>query len=327
MKLNSKKIGITILTGPLGAGKSTLIKNLLKHPKGLKIAVVINEVGENSQSIDQTLVEGSLDTNNDFKMDLLDLPAGCVCCTVRGATLAVLEKLTKEREVDCILLETTGIADPGPIASDLWVDDELLSPVYLDSIVTIVDCINFENHLKLPNNIHEKQIRYADTIILNKYDEMANENTKEKVTSWNSNAKYIHANHSMVDIFDIIDANCYSKKEFKSMNFNLQHLDNYSIQRCTYTSIIDFDDFEKYLMDYLWTDENIVYRLKGHFSFEGKTNLVGLQGIMDKFEFFNLKAKVANGSELLIIGKDLQKFDFITKMHTSRHTIDKDSPH
>ena len=310
--MGDKGVGVTILTGALGSGKSTMIKHLLRNNKGLKIAVVINEVGENSQQIDITLSEGTLDTEkDDFKLDILDLPSGCVCCTVRGATVASLEQIVKRRSIDCIILETTGIADPGPIASELWVDEALESSIHLDGIVTVVDAVNFEKHLKLQNGIRNKQIQYANILVINKYDEGINGQIMELVSALNPTAQILKANHSVVDVLDIVKRNFYEKHPVHLLHVDESHLDSYSIRNFSFTESLDKSKFEEWLMHILWERGDYdIYRIKGYFAFEGMPYKQGLQGIMEVYEFYDLKYENDSKSEMILIGKNLGNLQY-----------------
>jgi G3E family GTPase len=159
---------VTILSGFLGAGKTTLIQYILKSPDhGKKIAVIENEFGEG------LAVEGLIarDGINDSTLtDLIELPNGCLCCTVKDSLVAALETLLAKRsDLDYILIECSGMANPGPIASLFWLDDALDSRLRLDGIVTLVDASNIERQLSETEEAAQ-QIAYADRILLNKVD-------------------------------------------------------------------------------------------------------------------------------------------------------------
>lgn len=159
---------VTILSGFLGAGKSTLINYILKSPDhGKRIAVIENEFGEG------IAVEGLIarDGINDSTLtDLIELPNGCLCCTVKDSLVAALETLLAKRsDLDYILIECSGMANPGPIASLFWLDDALDSRLRLDGIVTLVDAANIERQLSETEEAAQ-QIAYADRILLNKVD-------------------------------------------------------------------------------------------------------------------------------------------------------------
>ena len=156
-----KKVPVTILTGFLGSGKTTLLNRILSEEHGKRIAVIENEYGE--VGIDQALV-----INADE--EIFEMSNGCICCTVRGDLIRVLGNLMKRRDkFDYILLETTGLADPGPVAQTFFMDDEIASEFSLDGIVTLVDAHHIHQQLGRSQESTE-QIAFADVILLNKTD-------------------------------------------------------------------------------------------------------------------------------------------------------------
>jgi G3E family GTPase len=155
------KVPVTILTGFLGSGKTTLLNRILSEEHGKRIAVIENEYGE--VGIDQALV-----INADE--EIFEMSNGCICCTVRGDLIRVLGNLMKRRDkFDYILLETTGLADPGPVAQTFFMDDEIASEFSLDGIVTLVDAHHINQQLGRSQESTE-QIAFADVILLNKTD-------------------------------------------------------------------------------------------------------------------------------------------------------------
>eukprot|EP00835_Amoeboradix_gromovi_P006588 NODE_805_length_4084_cov_0.520703.p3 type:complete len:125 gc:universal NODE_805_length_4084_cov_0.520703:3564-3190(-) len=115
--------------------------------------------------------------------------------------------MVDQRPIDCIILETTGIADPGPIANDLWVDEALESSVRLDGIVTVVDALNFDKHKKLHDNIRDKQIQYANIVVVNKCSECSNDFLMPHLANLNHTAKFTQTNHSVVDVGNVVNNN------------------------------------------------------------------------------------------------------------------------
>ena len=155
------KVPVTILTGFLGSGKTTLLNRILTEEHGKRIAVVENEYGE--VGIDQALV-----INADE--EIFEMSNGCICCTVRGDLIRVLNNLNKRRDkFDYVLVETTGLADPGPVAQTFFMDDEIGSAYALDGIVTLVDAAHIEQQLGRSDESTE-QIAFADVLVLNKTD-------------------------------------------------------------------------------------------------------------------------------------------------------------
>lgn len=160
--VGGKEIPVTIVTGFLGSGKTTLLNRMLTESHGKKIAVVLNEIGDvnlDSELVVQTLGEELKVMNN-----------GCLCCTVRGdLTRAAKDLLNNNVDFDHLVIETTGMADPSPVAQTFFMDEDLQRHYYLDAILTVVDAFHIGKNLKTVRETQD-QIGFADVIILNKTD-------------------------------------------------------------------------------------------------------------------------------------------------------------
>ncbi|HVY29614.1 MAG TPA: GTP-binding protein [Polyangiaceae bacterium] len=193
------KIPVTVLTGFLGSGKTTLLNRILREEHGKRIAVIENEFGE--IGIDQALV-----INADE--EVFEMNNGCICCTVRGDLIRILTSLMKRRDkFDHVLVETTGMADPGPVAQTFFVDDELRELFKLDSIVTLVDAKHVQLHLEDSSECQE-QIAFADVIVLNKTDLVSSEELnalERRIRAMNAVAKLQRARNADVPIADVLD--------------------------------------------------------------------------------------------------------------------------
>ncbi|KAL5987364.1 hypothetical protein ACLOJK_038529 [Asimina triloba] len=228
-------VGVTVITGYLGAGKSTLVNFILNAPHGKKIALILNEFGEEI-GVERAMVnEGD---GGALVEEWVELANGCVCCTVKHSLVQALEQLIQRKEsalmlgchrLDHILLETTGLANPAPLASVLWLDDQLESSVKLDSIITVVDAKNLRSQLaehrdraSFPEAF--LQIAFADLVILNKIDLVSLEGSESMKSSFiedlekeirnvNSLAKIIHSVRCQVDLCEIFDRGAYDAKE------------------------------------------------------------------------------------------------------------------
>ena len=165
MSAMTDKIPVTVLTGYLGAGKTTLLNRILTEDHGKRYAVIVNEFGE--IGIDNDLVVGADE-------DVFEMNNGCVCCTVRGDLIRVVAGLMKRQRpgkpaFDAIIVETTGLADPGPVAQTFFVDEDVKAKTELDSVTTLVDAKHVMARLDDSKEARE-QVAFADRIILNKVD-------------------------------------------------------------------------------------------------------------------------------------------------------------
>ena len=160
-QISPSTVPVTVLTGYLGAGKTTLLNRILTEDHGKKYAVIVNEFGE--IGIDNDLV---VDTDE----EIFEMNNGCVCCTVRGDLIRILNGLMKRiGGFDGILIETTGLADPAPVAQTFFMDDDVRAKTHLDAVVTVVDGKHIAQRLKDAPEARE-QIAFGDVILLNKTD-------------------------------------------------------------------------------------------------------------------------------------------------------------
>ena len=193
------KIPVTVLTGFLGSGKTTLLNRILTEQHGRKIAVIENEFGE--IGIDQALV-----VNADE--EVFEMNNGCICCTVRGDLIRILSGLMKRRnKFDQVLVETTGMADPSPVAQTFFVDDEVASNFALDGIVTLVDAKHVSLHIEESNECKE-QIAFADVLVINKTDLVTAAEVdalEARIRNMNALARIKRAAHATVDINDVLN--------------------------------------------------------------------------------------------------------------------------
>jgi G3E family GTPase len=157
----SEKIPVTVLTGYLGAGKTTLLNRILSEPHGQKYAVIVNEFGE--IGIDNDLVVGADE-------EVFEMNNGCICCTVRGDLVRIIDGLMRRKgKFDAIIVETTGLADPAPVAQTFFVDENVGRKTRLDAVVTVADAKWLKDRLKDAPEA-KNQIAFADVIIINKTD-------------------------------------------------------------------------------------------------------------------------------------------------------------
>jgi len=199
----SARIPVTVLTGFLGSGKTTLVNRILSENHGKRIAVIENEFGE--VGVDHELVIGADE-------EIFETSNGCICCTVRGDLIRILNQLRKRRDrFDSILIETTGLADPGPVAQTFFIEDDLREYFSLDAIVTLVDAHHIEKELQ-DSPIALEQIAFADVILLNKtdlVDAAALERIERRLRAISGTAKVIHSRNAEVPLDQILSLGAF----------------------------------------------------------------------------------------------------------------------
>ena len=204
--MSTSKIPVTILTGFLGSGKTTLLNRILNEQHGKRIAVIENEFGE--VGVDNELVIQSDE-------EIFEMNNGCICCTVRGDLIRILGSLAKRKnKFDYVLIETTGMADPGPVAQTFFMDDEVQRTYALDGIVTLVDAKHVWNHIDSSKEVKE-QIGFADVIILNKIDLVSSqevEKLEKRLASMNAVAKRYKATNSEIAIEKVLGIGAFNLK-------------------------------------------------------------------------------------------------------------------
>ncbi|GAW20171.1 hypothetical protein ANO14919_096680 [Xylariales sp. No.14919] len=341
------KVPITIVTGYLGAGKTTLLNYILTARHGKKIAVIMNEFGD---SLD---IEKSLTVNKGGEQveEWLEVGNGCICCSVKDSGVNAIESLMEKKGAfDYILLETTGLADPGNLAPLFWVDEGLGSTIYLDGIVTLVDAKNIlrnledqsgkvdghgdhDSHGPLMTTAHV-QISHADVVVINKADLVTAEeleNVKVRIRAINGLAKIHVTEQSKVPQLEgvLLDLHAYDQVEIlDATEKGHSHLDptistaSFGIPLLTTSQLLGVD---AWLRSVLWEREVPgvttreaqieIHRLKARLVFEDGTIKI-VQGVREIFEIIDWDMSIPNIDatsqigKIVLIGRNIHDVDF-----------------
>ncbi|XP_050422588.1 COBW domain-containing protein 2-like [Adelges cooleyi] len=332
-------VPVTLITGYLGSGKTTLLNYILTEQHNKKIAVILNEFGE-GDTMEKVIAIGE---KGNLCEEWLELQNGCLCCSVKDNGIKAIENLMLKRgKFDYILLETTGLADPGPIAKLFWVDSELGSDVHLDGIVCVVDSkfatkhlnddSSISNNLNLDDTINPslRQITLADVILVNKID-LVDSNIVESLTktvrSINGTAEIISTTNSRVDLNKILELKSYSSNfspaRIEEIVKNVDGLEGKAhIYRNISTVTLDIPNgisktsLDTFVCQILWektlTDGqgnfSEIIRMKGVIRFADQS-VASVQSVYDMYEIQTISGhhKVPPGSRIILIGKYLDK--------------------
>eukprot|EP00928_Gymnodinium_smaydae_P081586 TRINITY_DN65078_c0_g1_i1.p1 TRINITY_DN65078_c0_g1~~TRINITY_DN65078_c0_g1_i1.p1 ORF type:complete len:477 (-),score=114.94 TRINITY_DN65078_c0_g1_i1:228-1595(-) len=324
-KESESKIPCTVLTGFLGAGKTTLLNHILEANHGKRLAVIENEYGE--VGIDDSLVKGGAMAEEEV---IVEMNNGCVCCTVRGDLIAGLKKLIKKskkagKSLDGVIIETTGLADPGPVAQTFFADDFVQQHMRLDGILTLVDAKHVTIHLdevkpEGASNEAVEQIAFADRILLNKCDLVGEEelvDVEKRIRKINELVPIKRTTNSQVDMDFILGIHCFSLDKIMERDDAFLK-DNQEHEHDSRVSSVGIDVAGELMQDKLNAWISWLLKEKGIDLFRAK-GVLAVKGMNKKFVFQAIHMVFSNSQEgaweedeerrckMVFIGKNLDR--------------------
>ena len=281
MSADDTRVPVTILTGYLGSGKTTMVNHILSDKThGKRIAIIENEFGD--VGIDDALM--AKNSKEQVEEEIIEMMNGCICCTVRQDLVVVLRKFSERmkrgtlKKLDCVLIETTGMADPAPVAQTFFVDDEVKENFRLDGIVTLIDAKHVEQHLdeeKAEGEENEavEQVAFADRMILNKTDLVTEDDlvrVEKRLKSMNASAPIIRSERSEVSVANVLDIRAFDLKKTIDMDPEFLNTENEHEHDTTVSSVsviekrpLDLDAIQRWINYLLVNRGTDLYRMKG----------------------------------------------------------------
>lgn len=304
----SPTIPVTVLTGYLGAGKTTLLNRILSENHGRRYAVIVNEFGE--IGIDNDLIV-------DADEEVFEMNNGCICCTVRGDLIRIIEGLMKRKGTfDAIVIETTGLADPAPVAQTFFVDDEVRARASLDAIVTVVDARHILLRLE-DSHEAEEQIAFADVILLNKtdlVDAQELERVRQRIRTINAQATLHETQNCVVPLEDVLERGAFDLGRILEIEPNFlseddhEHDDAITSVSLRSEAPIRPELFMPWLRRLTAEQGQDILRLKGVLAFPGEEQRYVVQGVhmlLDGDHQRDWKPDEARTSRMVFIGRNL----------------------
>jgi G3E family GTPase len=276
----STQIPVTVLTGYLGSGKTTLLNRILTENHGKRYAVIINEFGE--VGIDNDLVVSADE-------EIFEMNNGCICCSVRGDLIRILDGLMRRKgKFDGILVETTGLADPAPVAQTFFVDDDVRSKTRLDAIVTVVDAKHLLDEIDRAHEAQE-QVAFADVILLNKTDLVSSEDfaaIEARIRGINPYARIHRTQRCDVELGSVLDKDAFNlarileiEPEFLNETHEHEHDDQITSLSLTAERPMDPRKFIPWIQDMTQRFGMDILRMKGIIAMENDDQRFVVQGV------------------------------------------------
>ena len=315
----SEKIPVTVLTGYLGAGKTTLLNRILSESHGKRYAVIVNEFGE--IGIDNDLVVGA-------EEEVFEMNNGCICCTVRGDLIRILDGLMKRKgKFDAIIVETTGLADPAPVAQTFFMDQDVSDASRLDAVVTVADAKWLVERLKDAPEA-KNQVAFADVILLNKVDlvdEAQLQDVEAHIRQINPYARLHRTKNCSIALDEVIGRNAFDldrimeiEPDFLEAGHHHHHDEDMQAIAFTHEGEVDPARFMPWITDLTQKQGPNILRCKGILAFPNEPRRFVFQGvhmILDGDLQREWRKDEKRISRVVFIGRDLDpemiRLDFL----------------
>jgi len=319
--IRTDPIPATVITGYLGAGKTTLLNRILNDNHSKKIAVIVNEFGEIG-------IDGDLLVHSDE--EIVELNNGCICCNVRGDLIRIIDALLKrEKPIDYLIIETTGLADPGPIIQSFFIDELLVNNFQLNAIVTLVDALHIDLHVDSPEA--SEQIAFSDLIVINKTDLVSQDlldRLSARLRSMNAMARIVETTHAQLDVGSMLEMKCFDLANVLQIDPQIlkeeshQHDNEITSVSLGFEGVVDGRSFHRWIGKFTQERGADIFRSKGILNLDDAKRRFIFQGVhmtLDGRPGRPWLADESRRNQLVFIGRNLDEEQIKQEMFACLH--------